>query len=192
MLSLTHLMRLEMRIAMRRKGIWLLPLPIVLLLVSLFTGYEARLWYLDLIPLALSNVIILLLPLQAVYLAPAFTREASVRRDWFWHTPFPWTQAVAARAVVYILLMVALVTLVITAVLLGGILAQRWHWVQIRPLVLPLWSLVALAALSQTLVVCTLALFLRQSLIVAGLAITAVPVYFLSLVGRPGLTLLHG
>ena len=141
----------------------------------MFTGDEPLTLF---APLVLSNLLFVLLPAQAIFLAPAFSRHTQAGHDWYWSTPAYWAQTVTAQAVAYGLIVLALTALLLPVPLLGGVLLERWTWLQVRSLLPSLWSLTALAALAQVLAICGLSLLFRRTLVtVALVSAFAVGVY---------------
>lgn len=185
--GMLRLVWMEILMAVRRKVVWVyVLLPIGILVTLLATGDEVLTSF---APLALANLLFVLLPLQAIYIAPALTRHNHSRHDWFWSTPSLWTKAVAAQAVAYGLVTVLLSVFFLPLALISGMLVERWTWFQLSQIILPIWVLSVVAILAQAFMVCALAFLLRRAIAVIAVAsLTALGVYF-SLVS-PALSLL--
>jgi len=185
--GILRLVWMEMLMAVRRKTIWVyILLPFALLIALLTTGDEPLTSF---VPLTLSNLLFVLMPLQAIYIAPALTRNDHALHDWFWSTPSLWTKAVAAQAVAYGLIVVALSIFFVPVALMIGVVEDRWTWSQMSQVVLPMWILSAIAILGQAFIVCALTFLLRRAIaVIALVSLTALGVYFS--VVSPALTLL--
>ncbi len=178
----------ELLVVMRRKTLVVYAtVPTGLLFLILFTGNEP---VTEFAPLALSNFLLVLMPLQAILVAPTFTRNTTTAHDWYWSTPIPWPKSLTAKVLAYGTISLGLSLVIILIPMIGGIFLHRWTLVQILDIFWPLWSLAAIALLAQLLFFCALSILIRHSLTVMVLAFTLAIAVYLKIVA-PFLTLLE-